>query len=309
MRSLSRRPFAKLKRSAGFTLVELLVVIGIIALLISILLPSLNAARRAADRTKCLSALRQIGNGYYMYANDNKGYFPRVVYRWWTPAGTVREKTWYDFVSKYVTGDKRELNATGSQAISVEPQISSPDIMNGNNVLWGCPTFTRFYKANYTATTYSASTLVNGYTMNAFPFGPNDTRPADPAAPSSGTVNSMKRTDTYASAAAAVVPGNKTFFKQTQYSRPSERALVFDNVHRLPMFSAALQSGWSYEPDTNTPWITTPDALYFSPDFLRHPPKVINNLKPTVKSLNMLFCDGHADTVSAREAYRAVRFH
>jgi len=82
-------------RRAGFTLVELLVVIGIIALLISIMLPSLNAARRQATRIACAANIRSIGQSYQLYAAEYKGNYPPVQ-MWHWPIGNWGNPWWDD---------------------------------------------------------------------------------------------------------------------------------------------------------------------------------------------------------------------
>jgi prepilin-type N-terminal cleavage/methylation domain-containing protein/prepilin-type processing-associated H-X9-DG protein len=69
-----------MRRKTGFTLVELLVVIGIISILIAMLLPALNKARQQAKVIACGSQERQIAMALLMYAGDNKGWFPTVYW-------------------------------------------------------------------------------------------------------------------------------------------------------------------------------------------------------------------------------------
>lgn len=63
-------------RRCGFTLVELLVVIGIIALLIAMLLPALNKAREGARQVQCMSNMKQIAQAFIQYTVENKGVMP-----------------------------------------------------------------------------------------------------------------------------------------------------------------------------------------------------------------------------------------
>ena len=126
----------ELARRSGFTLVELLVVIGIIALLISILLPALNKARGQAQMVQCSSNMRAIGQGLNLYLNASKGRLPPLMVATATapavwPSGffwanvLVRNKFVPTSIGTTATGAKNQLSGVFTCPSGTDTLIST----------------------------------------------------------------------------------------------------------------------------------------------------------------------------------------
>ena len=148
------------KNRFGFTLVELLVVIGIIAVLVGILLPALNKARRAAATVQCQSNMKQIANAMLMYVNANKGRLPPSAVPpltdvwtngWWWPNELVRQKY---------------INSAGA---NVYPQAGMTPAQKqfGRNNVFRCPEgVSEDDSVGAVAADYPTATANNGYSIS-----------------------------------------------------------------------------------------------------------------------------------------------
>jgi len=125
------------RRQCAFTLIELLVVIAIIALLMAILLPSLNRAKESARTVVCASNLRQLGTTFHLYAADNQGSIPRYEYG----AGTYRillSDQWYRFYYPLLIPER--ICQRDSNGDPIEASYDAPYLVAKELKIFDCPT-------------------------------------------------------------------------------------------------------------------------------------------------------------------------
>ncbi len=317
MQSRSARSTVK-QTARAFTLVELLVVIGIIAVLVGVLLPALSAARRQAGAVKCAAELREIGNCFKMYESENKGYWPasRITgYRTRYPTGSLTlynidgvdyanaqgAAYWFTFLTKYVTKGKVGT-AVGTNADAA--------LQSRQTVFFGCPSWSGYQRGGVVAG--DTNVIQVGYGMNEYPaFSDRSTYGAVPPDPLNCEIDPTNS-----------IMGN--FLKAKTWSRPAERMLVAD---------CKFWRASAYLPPPNGPW---PQAVVAQPilsnssldpatsvqfdaqttviDIYRHGkyPGTIANYRFDPRggkiAFNVLYCDGHvASATNGREAYRSIR--
>lgn len=126
-------------RRIGFTLVELLVVISIVALLLTLLLPSLSRARGQAKLVRCGANLHQLAAAMEMYASSNRGWFPRwSVWHVWGYYGTELDGTGGD-----------EMGPAWSERLRDDGSLVSVNI-------YRCPSFPSEVRVSYFEAAYAA---------------------------------------------------------------------------------------------------------------------------------------------------------
>jgi prepilin-type N-terminal cleavage/methylation domain-containing protein len=119
-----RNHLSRVASRRAFSLIELLVVIGIVALLIAMLMPALANSRESANRVQCLNTLRTIGQAAQLHANDHRGYFPLAGWHW-DPVGGLTdpkgvndpEARRYDYYAD--AGVQRPLPVTAALGLSL----------------------------------------------------------------------------------------------------------------------------------------------------------------------------------------------
>lgn len=269
----------------GFTLVELLVVIGIIAVLIAILLPALSAARRQANTVKCTAALKEIGQAFRMYSNNNKGYYPPTRHSVTAPGPTqLSNLRWPIMIAPYVHSQGKNM--------MVYTDIAQ---IRRNCVLWGCPEWTKSFDYDKSRPASDAENVYIGYGMSPYvSYWEDGSKLLDMA-----TYNWNGTT-----------LARRGYVRENIWCRKpsSDRLLIVDSQIDELGVGATIFNTKSATPTHFQPYdaYSSADGARLAIDARHVKPGTPKDQAANRPSTNVLFCDGHVATVSVRDAWNAI---
>ncbi len=304
----------------AFTLVELLVVIGIIALLISILLPSLSRAKEAARLVKCMSNVKQLSNATMMWTNEHSGLMPtqggRNIYRWKSP----QSRTFVQVTN--ADGDdnsesRRDVTDWIAWQRQIDPLYGTPSTASAQNITCSAiaPYLGRKKRTHNLADPSSANRIDPGLeVMFRCPSDPLDSRPSAADASTGAYRYSYTINANYANPirTGGLRIDGKFNGKYTSIKNPSQKSLFWCEDERTVYYGCFIAS-----PDefiNNSPVLI--DLVSSRHDRkkarTKHRGGFVGGVSPTAILLMsedsrgvVGFVDGHVEFMSRKEALRS----
>ncbi len=126
--------------SLAFTLVELMVVIGVVASLGMLLIPALAGAKADSWGAQCRSNLKYLGNGFGLYTQDHSDMFPPAGYEVGTGTSSMGQLAWDTYIHHYIGGvasDQEIMDSIGILDITLCPKVEHCPADRGPNNSWG----------------------------------------------------------------------------------------------------------------------------------------------------------------------------